>query len=290
MLRRHALLGLLAAGPTAQAAGLRVMGARSEEDHRYDFPQRFLAALLRAAGLDAMLQTVPGLSQREVAAQLAEGGLDLAILPTVGVQQPTLTPLRFPIRRGLLGARLLLARPATAARLRRLTRLQALKRDFVQGYGADWHDLPQLQALGFRTQVIADYPELFRALARGEIDYLSRGANEIWAEIDHPLLVPHGIQIVPDIALSYPLDDYVYVGPARRDWLPRLQAGVEQLWRSGAYQRLFFDSYGRALQRAGFVRRRVLPVLGYGVEPGTPLASFDALRLRPVRAQARLPA
>ena len=26
-------------------------------------------------------------------------------------------------------------------------------------------------------------------------------------------------------------------------------------------------------------RRRVLPVLGYGVEPGTPLASFDARRL-----------
>lgn len=291
LLRRRALLGaplLLSAVPTP-AAGLRVMGPGDPADQRYDFPQRLLAALLRVAGLPEHLEPVPGLDQRGVASHLASGDLDIAILPSVGVRQPGLEALRWPIRRGLLGARLLMALPEQAQRLRRMRQVEELK-PLRLGYGADWHDAPLLEGLGFRLQRQPDYADLFRALLRGECDYLSRGVNEIWAEIDHPLLVPHAVQVVPGIALSYPLDDYFYVGERRRAWLPRLQAGLQALWDSGAYRRLFFEAYGRSLQRAGFTRRRVLPVLGYGVEAGTDLRLFDALRLRPTRASVQLPA
>lgn len=273
----------------AWGEAVRVVGAGDAADQRFDFPLRLLRLLLAAAELPDALAQVAGPDQRQTAEQLAAGALDIALLPTIGVRTPGLWPLRFPLRRGLLGARLLLARREQLPRLRTLRSLEQLKRQFVFGYGAAWHDLGQLRALGFQLRSYDQYPALFRALADGEIDLLSRGVNEIWGELDHPTLVPCNLAVVPGLALSYPLDDYFYVGAARRDWLPRLQAGMQSLWRSGAYQRLFFDSYGRALERAAFPTRRVFEVLGYGVEPGTPLRDFDALRLRPVSVRLRLP-
>lgn len=288
MRRRALALGLLAA-PLAAASiprpPWRVAAAAHLADQRFDFPLRLLERLLEAAGLPSQLQPLPQPNQREAARQLAAGELDIALLPSVGVQESGLLPLRWPVRRGLLGARLLLARRELLPRLAALPSVEALKRDFVMGYGSDWHDLPQLRTLGFRLFTEPDYPSLFRQLADGRFDYLSRGVNEVWGELDHPLLVPHGIAVVPRLALAYPLDDYFYVAERRRDWLSPLQRGFTRLWDSGDYQRLFFEHHGRALERATFARRRVWPLLGYGVEPHTPLSLFDALRLRPQQAR-----
>ncbi len=270
-------------------AGVRVVGASAQEDPRYEFPLRLLQALLHAAGLAPELAIQPHVDQPQAAIALSKGQLDIALLSTQTQPMPGLTPLRFPIRRGLLGARLLLARRESLPRFRNLRSLAALQRGFVMGYGEDWQDRALLQRLGFRMHLEPKYPDLFRALARGRFDYLSRGINEVWAELDHPLLVPHGIVVVPRLALSYPLDDYFFLGPSRQAWLPLLQAGMEKLWRSGAYFKLFEDAFGRALERADFEKRLVLQVVGYGVQSGTPMEAFDALELYGGAARMTMP-
>jgi len=93
----------------APRASLRVAVASRDDDLRYDFSLRLLEMAMAAAGRPVLLQGVSGLTQQQVALGLAQGQLDVSTLPTVGVTQPNLTPLRFPVRRGLLGARLLLA-------------------------------------------------------------------------------------------------------------------------------------------------------------------------------------
>jgi hypothetical protein len=265
----------------APSVPLRVAVAARDDDLRYDFSLRLLEMALAAAGRPVLLQGVAGLSQHQVAEGLAQGRLDVSILPTVGVTQPNLTPLRWPIRRGLLGARLLLAVRDQVPALRRVRDVRTLKQRFTMGYGADWHDLALHQALGFRIKTYANYGDLFRGLRRGEVDYLSRGVSEVYSELAHPTLVPFGIEVVPEVALFYPLDDYFFVGPGGQAWLAPLELGLQRLRANGSYQRLYAETFGAALRRANFPARRVMQVVGYGVERGTRLADFDAVAVQP---------
>jgi ABC-type amino acid transport substrate-binding protein len=272
-------LGLLPA-PACAAAAVRTFGAGEPGDLRFDFPLALLRLLLQAGGLPNSLDLAPRVPDGQVAAQLLDGRVDVAILPSISEPADALQVLRVPIRRGLLGVRVLMVRRERLAEFSRLRDLEQLKRRYVMGYGAHWLDNALLRQLGFRLRDYSNYSDLFRALAQGEVDYLNRGVNEVWAELDHPLLVPHGLGVVPGLALSYPLDDYFHLSPLQRAWLPRLQAGMQTLWRDGRYRRLYFETFGRAIERAQFGRRRVLQVVGYGVKQGTPLQLFDALRLR----------
>jgi hypothetical protein len=95
--------------------------------------------------------------------------------------------------------------------------------------------------------------------------------------------------VVPDVALFYPLDDYFYVGPHSQVWLAPLEQGLRRMRQNGSYQRLFAETFGSSLLRANFPARRVLQVVGYGVERGTPLDQFDAVALQPGRAAFRAP-
>lgn len=281
---RRAWLGA-ALAPCAAGAQVRVASASEAGDLRFDYPLTLLRLLLRVAGLATDLALQPWQSERHTAEALHDGRLDVSILPSVGEKPADLPVLRFPIRRGLLGVRLLLVRQERLGEFARLRSLDTLQRRYVMGYGAQWADNALLRRLGFQLRDVDGYAALFRALANGEVDYLNRGVNEVWGELDHPLLVPHGIALVPGLALSYPLDDYFHLSPQRADWLPRLQAALRTVLQDGRFRQLFFQTYGRTLERAGFAQRRVLQVVGYGVSPGTPLQDFDALRLRPTRVE-----
>jgi hypothetical protein len=218
---------------------------------------------------------------------LAEGRLDVALLPTVNVDTQGLLPIRRPIRRGLLGVRLLLAHRELAPRLARIRQLSELKKGYRLGYGEDWSDLPLQHRLGFRIVTGSDYSGLFKMLALRRFDYLSRGVNEVWPEIDHPLLVPPEIVVVPRIALVYPLDDYFWVSAHQPALHRALSLGLQRLEADGRFQRLFFEFHGRSIERAAMGQRRILPVLGYGVDPDTPLDAFDVLQLDPSQGRLR---
>ncbi|MBN8505628.1 MAG: hypothetical protein J0L58_14250 [Burkholderiales bacterium] len=290
-MRRRCLIGFAAVQPPfagavwAADAPLRLAVGEEMADQRFDFPQLLLQALLHASGLPARLERVPARGTSGMVRRVVDAEADCAVLPSTGGFDPALRPLKMPMRRGLLGARLLLARRERLRELASLRSLAALKRRFVLGYGADWQDAPLMRTLGFKLRVYQGYGELFQALGRGEVDYLHRGVNEVWAEMDHPTLVPHGIAVVPGLALSYPLDDYFHFGPSWHERLPQLQAGARILLESGVYRRLFMSTFGPALQRADFEGRRVLQVVGYGVAPGTPIRDFDAMRLQPTQAE-----
>ncbi|MBB5202900.1 hypothetical protein HNQ51_000193 [Inhella inkyongensis] len=281
------LLGAAWGAARAQPLTIRMAVGRDDNDHRFDYALALLRLALQAAGFAHELVTVPGLTQTRRARELVDGNLDVALLPTVNVDPNGLQPIRRPIRRGLLGVRLLLAHRRLAPRLAAITQLSTLKKQYRLGYGADWGDLPLQQRLGFQVVTGSDYSGLFKMLALGRFDYMSRGVNEVWAEVDHPLLVPPEIVVVPRIALTYPLDDYFWVS-ARQPALHRaLAEGLARLESDGRFQRLFLQFHGRGIERAEMPKRRILPVLGYGVDPETPMDAFDVLELDPSQGRLR---
>jgi ABC-type amino acid transport substrate-binding protein len=268
----------------APASVVRI-GVESEPgDRRFDFGAELLEQALVAAGAAARVERVRGMNQPRMIQAARAGELDVLILPSVRAQDVGLRPIPFPLRRGLLGVRLLVARPEQAPAIAHVATLAELKRGFTLGYGHGWLDRREMTALGFRIETANSYRGLFDMLRGGRFDYVSRGVSEIEAEMADPALGGTGLVVVPNVALFYPLDDFFYLPASRGALRAEIERGLQRLLADGRYNALLDRHFGEAMREARLDERSILHVLGYPVPSGTPLEQFDILQ--PVRSQA----
>jgi ABC-type amino acid transport substrate-binding protein len=272
-----AALALPALRAQPSVGTLRFSGGLDANDQRYDYPRQLLELVLAKAGSNLKVVPVGGMTQARMATEVGEGRLDVMILPMSWPANAVVEPIRMPLRRGLLGVRLLLARADRADALSRVPNLAELRGRYTMGYGADWLDRPAFAPLGFRIVQGASYTGLFDMLRAGRFDYLNRGLNEVFAELDHPQL-GRELAVVPRIALNYPLDDYFFVRLGNRALVELLAQGLARARVDGSFDVLFQRFHGKAIERAEMGRRTVFEIGGYPVEPGTDLELFDVLR------------
>jgi len=268
-------------GSTPPVDTVRFPARQDTADARGDFSIALLGLALQAAGWPQGLSLLQGLNQPRTVAELGAGRLDVAIASAPGPLDapPGLLVLPVPIRRGLLGLRLLVSTAAKIEGLQAVTRLDELKRQHVLGYGADWRDRAQFERLGFRLATSPTYTGLFAMLAAGRFDYLHRGVNEAKAELDSPVLNPgQRLRVVPGLALQYPLDDYFVLRPGAERLRDAIETGLQRAQADGRYQALFDLHHGQALAWADLRHRRVLNVDGYEAAPS--LAAAQRLLLQ----------
>ena len=265
------------AAPAARE--VRFPGRGEPGDQRFDFSAELLVLVLQRAGGGWNVEIIDAMKQPRALQAARQGDVDVVALPNLASDRSRLIVVRKPLRRGLLGMRLLLARPADAERLMRIENLETLKRDFVMGYGDTWMDREALADLGFRLSTGNNYPGLFDMLRAGRFDYLNRGVNELGPELADPRLAGNGLVVVPGIALYYPLDDYFHVTPRRPDLARAIERGFERALADGSYSALFQKHFEAAMREARLQERSIIHVSGYPVPPGTPLEDFDVLGL-----------
>ena len=274
------------AAATGKVSIVRFAAQVDPSDQRDDFAADLLALALSASDRPYRVERLPKVDQREARAAALAGRVDVITLPSISTDAAPLMVVRAPIRRGLLGVRLLLATPERAEALAKVRDVATLKREFRKGYGADWLDRRELEGLGFRMTLADDYRGTFALLRDGRADYLSRGVSEVFAELRQPGLAGRGMVIVPGIALYYPLDDYFVVRSGQRRLRDDIARGLERVKADGRYAALFNLHYGAALAEARLTQRIVLHVSGYAVPAGTPLEKFDVIEL--TRSEGRL--
>ena len=275
-------------GASATGGGVIVRFAAQVEpsDQRDDFAAELLALALSTSAWPYRVERVSKVDQGEARAAALAGRVDVITLPSITTDYGRLTPVRAPIRRGLLGVRLLLATPERAEALAKVQDVATLKREFRKGYGAAWLDRRKLEGLGFRMTLADGYRGTFALLHDGRADYLSRGVSEVFAELRQPGLAGRGMVIVPGIALYYPLDDYFVVRAGQGQLRDDIAHGLERVTADGRYASLFDRHFGSALAEARMSQRIVLHVSGYAVPAGTPLEQFDVIEL--TRSEGRL--
>jgi hypothetical protein len=274
----------------AKRTVVRMAGPQEVDDPRFAYGHRLLTLALQKAGWQVELQAEPGLTQPRQVRELELGHLDVGQLPITGLADGfQVLPVRFPLRRGLLGVRLLLARKDRLAELQGVQDLAELQRRFVLGFGADWGDLPAMRRCGFQVVTERGYLDLFRALEMGRFDFLSRAVSEVWDELNMPRLSGNrALAVVPGLALFYPLDDFFWVNPRKPELAKALERGLQLAREDGSLQRLFQSQYGRALEQAGLAQRRIFRLPGLSAPAGTPEAWFDVLDdLRPAGKAGR---
>lgn len=279
---------LQAALPPEIQRSLRVSAGESAGDGRYRFAFELLAEALSAAGAPCTLVPLIGMNQRRIQRSLINRSLDVGVLPSLGFDRRRLAHAAFPLRRGLLGLRLLLVRAGESEPFTQMEDLSRLKK-LRMGAGAGWPELVQLRGLGFNIVEGASYAGLFDLLRAGRVDYVTRSVTDIWSEIEQPEFAGTGLAVVPGVAMFYPIDDYFVALHDEGPLLDWIAAGLDSMVRSGRYWGLFNAHFRDALARTDLPTRRIFNVTGFGVEADTPLQLFDVLKLRPMRGEFRLP-
>lgn len=291
LLRLLLATACLAVGVAAHAAEtVRFPGRGEPGDQRFDFGAELLTLCLEKSGEGLGLEVIQGMNQQRAREAALRGQVDVVMLPNTAPATGALVPVKLPLRRGLLGVRLLVARPESVESLLHVETLADLRRGFRFGYGRAWLDAEVMEQLGFQLVYGSTYAGLFDMLRAGRFDVLSRGVNELSAELADPRLAGRGLVVVPGIALYYPLDDYFWVSPMRPELHEAIERGFLRALEDGSYAALFSRHYAKAMHDADLEERRVIHLLGYPVPPGTPLEHFDVLRLQTSRADLVMPA
>ena len=282
MRRRHCLsTALLALPGVPRGIGvLRVAAGQEAGDSRFQYAIRLLRLALNKAGVEPTLQLSTQHTQHRQVLELRDGRLDIGQLPASGLAgTEQLLPVRVPLRRGLLGLRLLLATTERAPELAESPSLFELQRRFRLGHGADWGDLELMRRCGFRVVTSSGYAGLFRMLEADRFDFLSRAVSEVWDELASPQLAGSGrLVVVPKIALFYPLDDFFWVSPRRPELAEAIELGLQRARDDGSFDALFRSQYGSALQRAGLAQRQVFKLPCAEPPAQASLSLYDVLQ------------
>lgn len=184
-----------------------------------------------------------------------------------------LRPIRIPLDKGLLGARLFLVMPNAQARLDQVSTLDEL-RQFTIGQSAAWSDVRILQNAGFKLVLTDAYLPLFGMLGAGRFDLFSRGAIEIDSEWRTNRESVPGLLIEKKFMLYYPMPRYFFVSRTAEGerMAARIEDGLQRLRRSGEFERRYQGWKKLVLKDIPLSGRTVFRLPNPELSPETPLA------------------
>ncbi len=195
---------------------------------------------------------------------LATGKLDVGCLGYNLVRKDRFNWIEPGINMGTLGYRILLIKEGNQFNFDKIHSLQELTNNLHGGFVSSWSDTHILDFNGINTLKTSNYLSLINMLKVGRFDYVSRGINEIWAEITaSDLDVSRNTSLVAEqnLAFYYPADHYLVTGELNETLAKRLAYGMKKALQDGSLKTLFFNHMGPALQKANIKQRRIFHLI-----------------------------
>lgn len=252
------VLPLAYGAPAPASIRLIYPAPESANDHRdMDVLALLKQALAQTAASDGPVELVPSNPMSETLSRhmLRSGsGMDVIWSSVTREIQRDFIGVPIPVRRGILGYRVLIVRKAELPRFAGIKTLDDLRRLRV-GQGWGWNDVPLLRANQFHVVTSPNYEDMFRLLQAGRVEYLSRGINEAWGEVEARKHMDFAVE--PTLLLYYPWPKYFFVNRNQPELAKRIEKGLEQMFARGAYQALFKSFHQPDIDRADLRKRRV---------------------------------
>lgn len=273
------LLLLLCASAHAQTMNFVHPPAEAAGDERHLYYWQVLDAALASnrdqfGGYTVKAFDTPMTFQRAVAeVGSGSGRVNIVSRATNLDLEKRLRPIRIPLDKGLLGARLFLVMPEVQARLGKISTLNELRR-FTIGQSSAWSDVRILQDAGFKLVLTDAYLPLFSMLGARRFDLFSRGAIEIESEWRTNRDSIPGLMIEEKFLLYYPMPRYFFV-PRTVDgerMALRIEDGLQRLRRSGEFERRYQAWKKLVLKDIALGGRTVFRLPNPELSPETPLA------------------
>lgn len=172
--------------------------------------------------------------------EINSGLLNVIVHGSMRDYEESLRPIRIPLDKGLLGYRVFLIRSDRQSDFSQIQTLASLRR-FTVGQGAEWGDVPILEAAGLPVVKGTSYEGLFGMLDAKRFDYFSRGVMEIGDEFELYHKQYPQLAIETNLMLYYPLTRYFYVSrsPDGEKLAHRIETGLGRIITDGTFAKLF---------------------------------------------------
>ncbi len=178
----------------------------------------------------------------------------MAVHPKADWDRETIC-IQFPLRKGLLSYRLFLIRKESQSGLSGVTTLEQLRK-IPTGSGQQWSITQAFQQDRFNLVTGISYDGLFSMLNVGRFRTFSRGINEIYDELETYRKIYPDLVIEKDLLLYVYIPTYFYVSPKKPELARRVRQGLDQLYETGEFDRIFQRFHGRKISRSRLGARR----------------------------------
>ena len=201
-----------------------------------------------------------------------DGGITISIFTARTGYEGKLIPVRIPIDRGILGYRLLLIHAGDQTKFSGVRALGDLKR-LKFGALVSWTDVPIMRQAGLAVETGPSFDGLFKMLAAGRFDALSRGAGEIEHDLDERRKELPGIVVERSLVLHYPLPVYFWFRDDRegRRMAERVRTGLRAMLADGSFDALFHQEFDPLLAPLDLGHRRIIELDNPLLPAGEPL-------------------
>ncbi len=169
-----------------------------------------------------------------------------------------LSPVRFPVDRGIVGYRVFFVSPNARNRLKQVATIEDLK-DFTMGQGIGWLDSKVLEYNGFKVITGSSYEGLFNMVGMGRFDLFPRGANELYGEyISHKII--KGLTCDESISLYYPLPRFFFTTKTNSIAKTRIEEGLIAAYKDGSFLKLWEKFYNPSLNFVNLKNRKIFKI------------------------------
>jgi hypothetical protein len=250
--------------PVSKALDVVKFGApQSELDERFTYPIALLTRALKATEASHgpfKIESAHKMTRNRSLVALQKGELiNVLEVVTSAEWEEKLLPVYIPIRKGLMGYRLLLIHKDNQEKLDAVQNISDLK-PLVAGLGQQWSITDTMKHFGFRVSTSLEYEKLFLLLQIKRFDYFPRGVNEIFTELEARDSRYPGLKIEPKKALYMPLPSYFFVSPTAPKLAQRIEKGLAIMINDGSFDALFNEHFAEMIEKANLPERVIYKI------------------------------
>jgi ABC-type amino acid transport substrate-binding protein len=246
---------------------------RGDEKHRYKIEIIETAMNLTAPefGPYKIITQGPSTSIQRAILEIKSGKtINTYFAVTTNEWEQNTNAIKIPIRRGILNFRLLMINKEKLSLFEKITTIKELKKLKV-GLRSGWATTRQLKNQGFNVVETSSYNGLFNMLSSGRIDYIPRGINEIYQELELFKDKLPNLMVEPKISLRTPTPFYIFVSPNQTRLAERLEVGLEMMVKNKDLLKIFINRYSQFLEKADLHKRLLINIKNKELPSGTPL-------------------
>jgi hypothetical protein len=215
--------------------------------HTNEYPNYYFEEALKLAlakteaaygKLDIKYYTFSTGLERQHAILKTNGGLDLIWSASTPLREEKMLAIKFNLLRELSDYRLLLIRKEDKEKFAAVRYLSDLRK-FKAGVVGEWQDTKIFQMNNMPFVTAWGYEPMFKMLADKRFDYILRGPQEIWPELEQHKNLP--IMAEEKLLVSYELPVYFFVHPKNEKLAVRIKKGLELAQKDGSLKTLFMS-------------------------------------------------
>lgn len=234
-------------------------GLSLAEDYNYQLLHRVLTVTADEFSEVELVRHPLVMTQSRIIHELKSGReLQVAVLASGYWDTPGIKYVPVPVRRGLLGWRVLVANKNSYEKVSQVIEKPEVLGTLTTGFGEDWIELELMRRKFAYVDTAPTSSELYAMLRQGQVETLSRSVMEVWDEADRLQIDGKELRILPKVVIRYPLADMFFLRSDQEHLAERILRGLELLRLSGEFDQLFAEFNARVIRKSELENRDVI--------------------------------